>query len=277
VTTWDTGTFLYFAHMHVHVPIYVPDRFMKESRNGLYGGAVSCIDWALGAIMHEVAALGLDDNTLVIFTSDNGARWTAKGGNSPLRGHKATTWEGGFRVPCIIRWPARITGNRVCRAVTTGMDFFPTLAALAGASVPDDRIIDGQDLSSLLFEERADDSLQRSLFYYKEDRLEAVRAGTWKLHVAKTAGRDFRLLRELYDLESDPGESNNLYTARPDIVETLMNELERCRDDLGDSVTNRIGRNLRPVGRVDDPEPMTAYDVHHPYMIDEYDLKDERT
>jgi arylsulfatase A len=217
VTTWDTGTFLYFAHMHVHVPIYVPDRFMKESRNGLYGGAVSCIDWALGAIMHEVAALGLDDNTLVIFTSDNGARWTAKGGNSPLRGHKATTWEGGFRVPCIIRWPARITGNRVCRA------------------------------------------------------------GTWKLHVAKTAGRDFRLLRELYDLESDPGESNNLYTARPDIVETLMNELERCRDDLGDSVTNRIGRNLRPVGRVDDPEPMTTYDVHHPYMIDEYDLKDERT
>ncbi|MDP6547317.1 MAG: sulfatase-like hydrolase/transferase, partial [Phycisphaerae bacterium] len=101
--------FLYFAHMYVHLPLYAPDRFLRESENGAYGAAVAAIDWAAGVILHELRQQGLDENTLVIFTSDNGSRLAGGGGsNAPLRGAKGTTWEGGQRVPCIMRWPSRI-------------------------------------------------------------------------------------------------------------------------------------------------------------------------
>jgi arylsulfatase A-like enzyme len=143
--------FLYLAHMYVHLPIYVQERFLRESENGKYGAAVACIDWSTGVLMHELRRLGLEDNTLVVFTSDNGSHGGLNGSsNLPLRGGKGTTWEGGMRLPCIMRWPGVISAGSTCREVATSMDFLPTFAGLAGACAPNDRIIDGKDIRPLM-------------------------------------------------------------------------------------------------------------------------------
>jgi len=138
--------FLYLAHMYVHVPIYVQPRFLEESTNGPYGAAVASIDWATEVLLAELDALGLADNTIVIFTSDNGSLgdgpppWGSTeplgGSNGMLRGAKATTWEGGQRVPGIVRWPARVPPGRTCDEIVSAMDLYPTLAAVCGAERP---------------------------------------------------------------------------------------------------------------------------------------------
>src|SRR5690606_23841397 len=152
----DEPFFLYLAHMYVHLPIYVQERFARESRNGAYGAAVATIDWATAVILHELESLGIDERTLVIFTSDNGSLAGDGGGsNAPLRGTKGTTWEGGMRVPGIARWPGRIEPGRVTNELATAMDLFTTLAALCGAEMPSDRTIDGRDISPLLFDPEA--------------------------------------------------------------------------------------------------------------------------
>jgi len=263
--------FLYFAHMYVHLPLYVPDRFLRESKNGRYGAAVACIDWATGVILHELRALGLEDNTLVIFTSDNGSRCRGEGGsNAPLRGTKGTTWEGGQRVPCIMRWPAGIPAGHVCNELATAMDFYPTLAGVAGAAVPDDRIIDGKDILPLMTSGEGADSPHEAFFYYMKNNLEAVRSGDWKLHVRKGDTE----LRELYDLRTDPGETTNEYDRRPEVVQALTAQMDACRNDIGDESLGIQGQNLRPVGRVDRPDTLTHLDPDHPYIIAMYDLKD---
>jgi len=262
--------FLYLAHMHVHLPIYAPDRFVKESKNGRYGAAVACIDWATGVIMHELRERGLEGNTLVIFTSDNGSRCRGEGGsNGPLRGTKGTTWEGGLRVPCIMHWPGRIKAGGVCSELVASLDFYPTLAKLAGAAIPTDRTIDGKDISPLLFGENRT-SPRDTFFYYMLNNLEAVRNRKWKLHVRK--GKDD--IRELYDLEADPGETRNLFDAHPGVVKDLMDAADSCRKDIGDEATSVKGRNTRPIGRVACADTLTHYDPGHPYIIAFYDLKD---
>ena len=262
--------FLYLAHMHVHLPIYAPERFLKESKNGRYGAAVSCIDWATSVILHELKARGLEEDTLVIFTSDNGSRCRNEGGsNGMLRGTKGTTWEGGMRVPCIMRWPGRIPPGMVCNELATAMDFYPTLAKLGGASIPDDRTIDGKDIAPLLLSRNAQ-SPHATFFYYLTNSLEAVRNQRWKLHVRKGN----QALQELYDIKADPGETQNLYAAQPDVVRELQAALAACRTDLGDDATGVQGANIRPIGRVAEPEPLTKLDSEHPYIIAMYDLKD---
>ena len=160
----DQSFFLYLAHMHVHLPHYPPEAFVRESENGVYGAAVACIDWAAAVIFDELKSLGLDDNTLVIFTSDNGSRARDEGGsNSPLRATKGTTWEGGQRVPCLMRWPGKIPAGEVCNELTLSMDFYPTLAAIGGAEVPTDRIIDGKDIRPLSVRRRRRDIATRIL------------------------------------------------------------------------------------------------------------------
>lgn len=261
--------FLYLAHMHVHLPLYVADRFLRESKNGRYGAAVAAIDWATGALMHELKALGLENDTIVIFTSDNGSRCRDGGGsNGMLRGTKGTTWEGGLRVPCIMRWPGQIPRGTVCRDLATALDFYPTLAALAGVNVPGDRVIDGVDISPLLSSGKG--SPRETFFYYMMNNLEAVRHGRWKLHVRK--GKDEML--ELYDLEADPGEARNVAAAHPDVVEALQAKLAACRDDIGDDSRGIAGRNRRPIGKVEHPDTLTHYDPNHPYIIALYDLKE---
>lgn len=263
--------FLYLAHMHVHLPIYAPDRFMKESKNGRYGAAVACIDWATGVLLQELKTLGLEDDTLVIFTSDNGSRCQGGGGsNAPLRGTKFFTWEGGQRLPCIMRWPGHIPPGTVCRELATAMDFYPTLAAIGGAELPGDRAIDGRSILPLMSSGGAAPSPHEAFFYYMGNNLEAVRDRQWKLHVRKYDQE----IRELYDLAADPGETQNLYDANPSVVKELEARLGACRQDLGDGLHNMPGRNVRPIGRVENPDTLTHLDRNHPQIIALYDLKD---
>lgn len=261
--------FLYLAHMHVHLPLYAAERFLKQSRNGRYGACVEAIDWAAGVLLHELARLGIEGHTLLLFTSDNGSRGDNGGSNAPLRGGKTTTWEGGQRVPLIARWPGRIPAGTVCRELVTGMDFLPTMARLAGTEPPADRTLDGKDVSPLLLGTPGAVSPHTAFFYYWMDQLEAVRSGKWKLHVRK---RD-RVVCELYDLENDVGETTNLAPSFPDVVSALNRLLDRCREDLGDSAVGAPGTGCRPCGRVDQPRPLTQYDPAHPYIEAMYDLE----
>jgi arylsulfatase A len=265
--------FLYLAHMYVHVPLFVPHRFLRQAENGGYGGAVECIDWVAGVIFDELQRQGLDENTMVIFTSDNGSRARGEGGsNDPLRGTKATTWEGGQRVPFIVRWPGRAPAGRTCHELVTSMDFMPTLARLAGTTEPKDRAIDGKDISQLIFDEDGVTSPHESFYYYMQDRLEAVRVGKWKLHFAK--GKE--AISELYDLEADIGETSNIFDNHPDVIEQLNAVAERARADLGDSRTETEGAGRRPIGVSDDPKPLAEYSEDHPYIVACYDTPDTK-
>lgn len=264
--------FLYLAHLYVHLPIYVQQRFLDTSANGPYGGAVAAIDWATSVLLHELRALGLDEDTIVIFTSDNGALAEARGGsgsNLPLRGAKGTTWEGGQRVPCLVRWPGHIAPGTVVTDWATSMDLFPTLADLAGAPVTHD--IDGVRIGGLLGLEGHDADRpdpDRPFVYIQDGSLEAVRVGRWKLHVRKRQ----RELTELYDLVADVGETTDVAADHPDVVDRLHQVLDAARHDLGDEATGVLGANVRPIGRVAEARPVTEFDPDHPYFQAEYDL-----
>ena len=267
----DRPFFLYLAHIYVHLPIYVQERFAVASRNGRYGAAVASIDWATGVLLAELRSLGLDDDTIVIFTSDNGSRARDEGGsNLPLRGEKATAWEGGLRVPCLVRWPGNVPAGAVRSDLTTGMDLLPTLATLCGGEVPDDRTLDGRDISPILLGDAGASSPHEAFWYYVADQLHAVRAGRWKLHVF----REGVAVEELYDLVDDLGETNDVASSHPDVVADLMRHAEQARAELGDAATGRVGAGRRPVGEVADPVPLTTFDPVHPYYLAEYDLTD---
>lgn len=266
----DRPFFLYFAHMHVHLPLYAPERFLRQSENGDYGAAVECIDWATDVLLDELKRQGIEEDTVVIFTSDNGCRGDYGGSNAPLRGGKTTTWEGGMRVPCIMYWPGTIKGGRVCDELITSMDLFPTLGKFAGADIPKDRTIDGRDISPIILDEEGAKSPHEAFFYYSVDRLEAVRSGDWKLHIRKGEEE----LNALYNLKTDIGETIDLYDEHPEIVKKLEGYIDRCREDLGDRAVDMEGENIRPVGRVKDPKPLTSYDPNHPYIIAMYDKED---
>jgi arylsulfatase A-like enzyme len=158
------------------------------------------------------------------------------------------------------------------------MDLYPTLAFAGGALVPDDRTIDGRDIRTLMFAEEGAESPHDAFFYYRGNDLEAVRSGRWKLHVRKGDPLDAATVdgpvSELYDLESDVGEANNIYTDHPDVVQALTEKLVSCRRDIGDAATGIQGDDVRPIGRVDNPDTLTHYDPEHPYIVAMYDLKD---
>ncbi len=265
--------FLYFAHLYVHRPLIVPRRFESASRNGTYGAAVECIDWSVAVLMHELRQLKIEDNTLVVFTSDNGSRGLDGGSNAPLRGGKGTTWEGGFRVPCIARWKGHVPAETVCREIVTAMDFLPTFARLAGREPPSDRQLDGKDIRPLLFGVKGAGSPTEAFFYYMSDRLEAVRSGPWKLFIARfdRSARSSNPIRELYHLAEDIGETTNVADRHPEVVEQLLRHVETCRRDIGDENTGVPGFNCRPIGRVFNPQPLTCFDPNHPYIEAMYD------
>ncbi len=269
----DKNFFLYLAHMYVHVPLFVPRHFLEKSRNGGYGGAVECIDWVSGIILNELKTLGIDEKTLVIFTSDNGSRARDEGGsNLPLKGTKGSLWDGGIRVPCIMRWPGVIPKGVKSSELVTSMDLFPTFSALSGVDIPDDRIIDGKDITDILKSPESQKSPHSYFAYYHRNDLEAVRNSRWKLHLY----RDSVNVQELYDLENDMGETKNLYKDYPGIVKELENAAEIFRQELGDEATGTIGKNIRPCGRVDSAKTLTTYDPDHPYMVAMYDLADSK-
>ena len=262
----DGQFFLYLAHMYVHLPIYVPERFARESENGRYGGAVAAIDWAMGALFAELKRLGIDEDTMVLFTSDNGSRNDNGDSNGHLRGHKGETWEGGQRVPLIVRWPRTVPGGREVSGITSAIDLFPTIASLCGAETSPRGPIDGVDLSDL-FTGKTDVSPRAEFGYFHFNNLEAVRRGPWKLHFRK---RDTEIA-DLYNLEADPGETTNVYKDNPETVARLSELAAGLRQDVGDAATGQPG-NCRAIGRVENPDTLTHYDPDHPYYMAEYDL-----
>ncbi len=267
----DEPFFLYLAHMYVHVPLFIPKQFLESSRNGAYGGAVACIDWAMAMIEAELVRLGMKDDTIVIFTSDNGSRARDEGGsNAPLRGTKAQTWEGGQRVPFIIRWPGRIEAGSTCSGIASSSDIFATISDILNIPLPENKI-DSLSMKNTLL--NGDDSQRDEFAFYRGGVLEAIRKDDWKLHFNKGEG----LINELYNLRDDIGETSNIFDEKPEIVAELNVVADRYRKMLGDSFNDVEGEEIRPCGFCENPNPLTQYDGNHPYMIAYYDLADMPT
>jgi arylsulfatase A-like enzyme len=240
---------------------YSSEAFRGKSANGSYGDSVEEIDWSTGEILEAIKRLGLDEKTLVIWTSDNGAprRNPPQGSNEPLGGWGYTTMEGGMRVPCVARWPKQIPAGTSCDELSTLMDLLPTFAKLAGGEAPTDRKIDGHDIWPLFTATPNAKTPYAAFYYYHMDQLQAVRDDRWKLHLSlankSTNLRDATASSSarLYDLDNDIGETNNVASANPAVVQRLEALAELARKDLGDR--DRRGANERPVGRVESPKP----------------------
>ncbi len=259
----DRPFFLYLPHTMPHFPLHAGTAFEGRSEHGKYSDVVEELDWSTGEILNLVSELGLDEQTLVIFTSDNGG--TSRGSNAPLKGGKGSTWEGGMRIPCVMRWPGTIPAGTVCRELATTMDFLPTFTLLAGGSPPSDRVIDGRDIRPLLRGEPGTASPYEAFFYYYMEQLQAVRSGRWKLHLPIEDkrkgwhGEPYVIGGELYDLEDDPGEKNNVIAQHPEIADRLTQWAEKARLDIGDGEIR--GRNQRSSGMVADPVPLVRKDT----------------
>jgi arylsulfatase A-like enzyme len=263
----DRPFFLYMPHTMPHVPLFVSDKFKGKSKQGTYGDVIEEIDWSVGQVLDTLKRLDLDEQTLVIFTSDNGP-WLSYGNHAgsarPLREGKGTSFEGGVREPFVARWPGRIPAGSINREPAMTIDLLPTIARLAGAEVPTDRIVDGLDVWPLLSEGREARSPHDALYFYWGKELHAVRSGKWKLHlphpyqhleVAGGDGKPGRYAKQqiglsLFDLEKDVGETKNVAGKNPDVVKRLLSFVERAREDLGDALTNREGKNVRAPGRL---------------------------
>ena len=228
----DRPFFLYRAHNMPHLPLTGAERFRGRSRGGLYGDVIQELDWSVGEILTTLKETGRDRNTIAVFMSDNGpwigapARMMQNGvrpwdvgSAGPFRDSKASTYEGGFRVPGILRWPAGIAPGRVSADVVSNLDLFPTVLHLAGAAVPSDRPIDGKDLRPLLSGKPMEPV--PPFFYFAGRSLHAVRDGKWKLRIAGP-----KAPTELYDLETDPSERHNVAAERAGEVERLRAIME---------------------------------------------------
>jgi arylsulfatase A len=231
--------FLYMPHTFPHTPLAASEDFRGKSARGLYGDVVEELDWSAGQILRALRDLKADQNTLVLFSSDNGPWLTQRenGGSAGLlREGKTTTWEGGMREPFLARWPGRIAPGTITSAFGTLMDVFPTCLRLAGVPIPSGRIYDGEDLSPVLF--RNEPGREALLFYYRGEELRAVRKGPWKLHVATsdsfpvatTAVRHDPPL--LFNLHVDPSEKYDVADANPGVVKNLLDVLEQHRSAL---------------------------------------------
>lgn len=262
--------FVHLAHTMPHVRLAVSDSFKGRSAGGLYGDVVEEIDWHVGRLLQVLKDEGLDGNTYVIFTSDNGPwyfgrspghkkrmgdAWPSHGGSAgPLRGAKTSTWEGGLRVPCVVRAPGKVPAQAQSDAIASTMDLLPTLAGLARARVPEDRVIDGRDITALFQGTDASNVENKPYYFYRRTRLEAVRLGKWKLHVLRPEDRTWAKYSTaedaaaidrpmLYDLDTDMGETRDVAAQYPAVVAELMTHIERARTDIGDF--DRIGKNAR--------------------------------
>jgi arylsulfatase A len=263
--------FLYVPHSMVHVPLFVSDKFAGKSGKGLFGDVVMEVDWSVGQILDAIEHHGLARDTLVLFTSDNGP-WLSYGDHAgsalPLREGKGTMWEGGYREPTIAWWPDRIPAGTTCDELASTIDILPTVAELLGADLPD-HTIDGKDIAPLLFGEEGARSPHDAFYcYYGGGQLQAVRDRRYKLvfphryrtMAGKPGGSDGRPNPyshrtsglELYDLREDISESNDIAEKHPEIVARLQQHAERARDELGDTLNDRQGSGVRPVGKLDD-------------------------
>ena len=266
----DEPFFVYLAHPMPHVPLFVHETRDGATGLGLYADVIGEIDWSVGQVLETIAELGLDDDTLVIFASDNGP-WLSYGNHGgqtgPYREGKGTTFEGGVRVPCVMRWPGRIPAGTVCREPMMTIDVLPTVAEFIDAPLPERRI-DGRSAVGLVTDAPGAVSPQDVYyFYYHDNHLEGLRSGRWKLHYPhgyrsmrnREAGKDgipgpynysVRTDLELYDLETDPGETTDVKARYPQVMERLLAMGDAARADLGDALTKQEGTGRRAPGRL---------------------------
>jgi arylsulfatase A len=264
----DNPFFLYVPHSMPHVPLFVSDKFKGKTERGLFGDVIAEIDWSVGQILDALKKTGNDEQTLVLFSSDNGP-WLSYGNHAgsagPLREGKGTTWDGGHLEPTLARWPGKIPAGRVCGELCGTIDVLPTFAKLAGGSAPQDRIIDGLDMWPLMSGVEGAKTPHDRFYYYWNFGLEAVRSGPWKLHLPHTyqhlatPGKDglpgkyepVKTELALYNLVEEVGEKTDVAVANPEVVKRLLAIAEDARIDLGDSLTDRSGKNRRPPGRLE--------------------------
>ena len=266
----DKPFFLYLAHTMPHVPLYVSDKFKGKSEQGLYGDVMMEIDWSVGEVLKTLKELGLDNNTLVIFTSDNGP-WINYGNHAGstggLREGKGTVFEGGQRVPCIMRWPGKIPAGTICNQLASTIDLLPTFAYISDAPLPT-LPIDGVNIISLMTDADAVSSPRSYfLYYYRKNDLDAIRNDRFKL-VFKHEGRTYEgflpgndgapgevsenhpFEMALYDMRRDPGERYDVKELYPEVVDELMKIADEARKDLGDDLTGEKGSGRRPIGQL---------------------------
>jgi arylsulfatase len=263
----DQPFFLYVPHPQPHVPLFVSDRFKGKSERGLYGDVIMEIDWSVGEILQTLEEEGLEENTLVIFTSDNGP-WLAYGNHAgsayPLREGKGTAWEGGQKEPFIIKYPGVIPAGSIVETPIMAIDLLPTIADLTGAALPD-LGIDGKNVWSIVIGESNKMAHSAYYFYYNVNELFGLRAGEWKLYFphryrsmeGQEPGKDglpgnythFTIdSPELYNVEHDIGERNNVIEQHPEIADSLMHLAEAIREKLGDNLTGQEGTENRDPG-----------------------------
>ncbi|MGY8770761.1 MAG: sulfatase family protein [Pirellulales bacterium] len=254
--------FVYLAHSMPHTRLGASADFKGKSKRGMYGDVIEEIDFNVGRILDTINKLKLQDETYVFFFSDNGP-WHIKkehGGSAlPLRGAKTSTWEGGLRVPCIMWAPGRIPADTSCDELTATFDMLPTLANIAGTKAPQDRILDGHNISDLIHGVDGATTQKEAFYYYQHTHLQAVRSGKWKLHVTRPgeppwgpkwanhidkANDVFDIKTPLlYNLETDIGETTNVASQNPEVVKRLLKLIEQGRHDIGDY--NRKGDGIR--------------------------------
>jgi arylsulfatase len=261
--------FLYLAHSMPHVPLAVSSKFKGKSEQGLYGDVIMEIDWSVGEIMKTLGKNGLDKNTLIVFTSDNGP-WmnfgNHAGSNGGLREGKGASFEGGQRVPCLMYWPGNIQQGSICNKLASTIDLLPTFAAITQAPLPEKKI-DGVNILPLLKGDEKANPRESFLYYYRQNSLEAVRKGNWKLvfaHPGRTyigfkpgadgfpgqTNENFQHEEGLYDLRRDPGERFDVKEFYPEVVAELKKLADAAREDLGDDIQKAEGKNRREPGRV---------------------------
>jgi len=238
----DGPFFVYLPHTMVHAPLAASPDFKGKSNAGLLGDAIEEVDWSVGQIMKTLKDLKIDDNTLVIFTSDNGA---AAGSSAPWRGKKGSTFEGGVREPCMMRWPGKIAAGSTCNHIAGNIDVLPTFASLIGSKPPTDRIIDGRDISPLMFDAKAGPVRDTHLHINGGGKLAAIRQGDWKLFLlSPNAGKKEKELEPgLYNLKDDPAETTDVSAKYPEVVKKL-------REDAATREAE-IAKNKRPGGRIE--------------------------
>ena len=266
----DNPFFIYLTHPMPHVPLYVSEKFKGKSEQGLYGDVMMEIDWGVGEIIKSLEETGLIENTIAIFTSDNGP-WINYGNHAGstggLREGKGTTFEGGQRVPCLMMWKGVIPEGSISNSLASGIDILPTLAEIANAPLPTNKI-DGVSLLPILKGDLDAKPRETFLYYYRTNSLQAIRHGNWKLvfpHPGRTyqnfepgvdgqpgeVNQNFNHPGGLYDLRRDPGERYDLSEYHPDIVDKLNNIANEAREDLGDDLSGKKGAGRREPGRVE--------------------------
>lgn len=261
--------FLYLAHSMTHVPLAVSAKFKGKSEQGLFGDVMMEIDWSVGEIMKALVHNGIEKNTLVIFTSDNGP-WlnfgNHAGSTGGLREGKGNSFEGGQREPCIMKWPGQIQEGTICNKLASTIDILPTLAAITNSPLPEKKI-DGVNILPLMLGDESANPRETFLYYYRKNSLEAIRKGNWKLvfaHPGRTyngfkpgvdgfpgsTNENFDFEEGLYDLRRDPGERYNVKEYYPEVVAELKKLADEARTDLGDDIQNIKGQNRREPGSI---------------------------